>query len=167
MFEEKATLNDVNEWGEALANKINEFDEKMLSFAELMGTQHRVFDARMGRYARRLSLIMADIDLLFKGINQLETVVNANARAGVQGNAAITDLRVKLKGVCDALDILAAEDGKKFETLPEIPAVVTVQPGLPARIGLTKNGKPTKKASLPAPVTLSTDEMGRGLALIR
>lgn len=167
MFEEKATVTLVNSVEAALNARLDQFNHQMESFVSLMGSQHRAFDDRMSRYSRRLSSIMADIDQLFSLLDQHSAVINQNASAGEKTLGVLMQHKIAIDQAVCGLEALAAEDGKKFETLPEIPAEITLQPGLPARIGLTKNGKPTRKATLPAPVTLSVDEMNRGLALTR
>ena len=111
-------------------------------------------EQRLNRYSSRLDSIIDQID------------------------AAIVEAYARINELKTAIELLAAEQGVSVEVLPEIPTTVTIQPGLPERLGVVKMTKAEIKEAnkmkgtsvrdsmaLPSPLQLTTSELTQGLSL--
>lgn len=153
MFEEKATQA-------ALVNTRQDFfDGDRRLWAAITGIQNHLDDQdlRLDRYASRLTKIMRDVE-------NVQQVVDLNAGVGDKANEAIRESFSRLNEVKTAIELLATEIGTKVDILPEVPTTVTIQPGLPERLGLTKLTKSEKRAAqadeLPEPLFLEAGSSG-------
>lgn len=153
MFEEKATAEQLNN----LAGRMGSENRRLQNQISDIEAEQIEINHRLNRYDLRLSKIMRDLE-------NFQTVVDHNAQQGENANGAIREVFERSEELKSAVELLASEMGTKIEVLPEIQAVVTIQPGLPERLGLTKLTKAQRKLTqenaerLPSPIQLTADD---------
>lgn len=169
MLEKKATATQLNNLAGLLGSENREL---RLAITQLQDnqdefdTRQRDFENRLKRYATRLTSIMGDLQ-------NFQGVIDHNAQMSQNLTSVVKTAFSNMEELKTAVELLATEAGVAIDVLPEIAPVITVQPGLPERLGLTPLTKAEKKAvlavqnNLPAPIELSPVELNRGLQLVR
>lgn len=160
MFEEKVTNKQFGDFASRMGEQNQDVWNNFLKQTKRMDS----IDDRLDRYSKALSRTMDRITIV-------ENTVNNNAFAGEKANVAIRDLFGAIEELHEAVDATATALGMEISVLPEVPAEVTIQPGLPERLALTKLSRSEKVArdpqKLPAAVTMTVEDLNQGLRLVK
>ena len=166
MFEEKVT--------------VQQFEGYKVGLEEDISKGFRLFERRFDQQEQRLNRYSSRLYSIIDQIDNIKGVIDHNALQGEKTNGAIREAYERIDDVKTAIELLAAEQGVSVEVLPEIPTTVTIQPGLPERLGVVKMTKAEIKEAnkmkgtivrdsmaLPSPLQLTASELTQGLSLVQ
>lgn len=173
MFEKKATSEDLLSLEQSIDNRFYRMQAEQQRMVDELTDSVNQAERRLVRYSQRLTSLINEL-------GNLTNIVNHNAEEGQKGVNVLREAYERMAELKTAIELVATEIGTKIEVLPEIPTTVTIQPGLPERLGLETLTKAEKRSAnnlkgtsirdsqpLPAPIELSAGEMTRGLSLVR